>query len=511
MKRFEILILPSAMLMFVTVWYLIQPWCQYNLDSDCVAYLTHANSAAYGDFQRSLNGLWSPLNGWLLIPFIRKGMDAWLAAQRLNAIIGMGVLWMSYLLLKEWIRSPKQLTGALLTLGIVLPVLCFYQMFGDLLSVFFLGIYLYILVRVKQWKLFHTFLAAIIAGLAFYAKAYSVAWFGLHFFLFCTYLYVQKKWSLRQALIHLFMAAFVVLVLILPWSILLYQKYHHFSLTGHAGILNMSWFINSGKTFREDIQLLIPPVCEGSPSFWEDPYLSQEGDFSTPFSSGVHFLKWIRRILYNIILLFGCLNEIHFLSWMILILSVYVLYLRRETFESKGWILISAALTIPLGYLMVALETRYIWLEIPLLMILGLFLINHYLNSKYKQVIVALFFMGFLIYPMRCLDFMKDKNKSLFEAAARLKEQGIQGKITSNATDAGSMWVIAYLSRCSFYTIEQTDYSITALKKEMTRYKVKYFLQVNENNLVANCSSDSSFQFVARLPGIDVFEYKGAD
>jgi hypothetical protein len=52
---------------------------------------------------------------------------------------------------------------------------------------------------------------------------------------------------------------------------------------------------------------------------------------------------------------------------------------------------------------------------------------------------------------------------------------------------------------------------LTTLKEEMTRYKVKYFLQVNENNLIANCSSDTSFQFITRLPGMDVFEYKGAD
>jgi hypothetical protein len=510
MKRFEILILPTALLMFMAVWYLIQPWCQYNLDSDCVAYLTHANSAANGDFQRSVNGLWSPLNGWFLVPFIQKGMNAWQAAQWLNAFIGMGVLFVLHLLFKQWIFSRKPLAVATFTLSLILPVLCFYQMFGDLLSMFFLAMYLYLLVRVNQWKFLHTCLAALIAGIAFYAKAYSVAWFGLHFFLFCTFLYVQKVWSIRQAMFHLFLAASVVLVLILPWSILLYQKYHHFSLTGHAGTLNMSWFINSGKTFREDIQLLIPPVCEGSPSFWEDPYLSQ-GELSSPFSSGLHFLKWIRRIVYNIILLFGCLSEIHVLSWIILILSVHLLYLRRGKFEPKLWVLISAAITIPLGYLMVALETRYIWLEIPIVMILGLFLLDHYIHSRFKIVFVGLFFMGFLIYPLRSLDFMKDKNKSLFETAAQLKEQGIQGKMTSNASDAGSMWVIAYLSQSSFYSIEQSEYTLTTLKEEMTRYKVKYFLQVNENNLIANCSSDTSFQFITRLPGMDVFEYKGAD
>jgi hypothetical protein len=192
-------------------------------------------------------------------------------------------------------------------------------------------------------------------------------------------------------------------------------------------------------------------------------------------------------------------------------LSVHLLYLRRGKFEPKLWVLISAAITIPLGYLMVALETRYIWLEIPIVMILGLFLLDHYIHSRFKIVFVGLFFMGFLIYPLRSLDFMKDKNKSLFETAAQLKEQGIQGKMTSNASDAGSMWVIAYLSQSSFYTIEQSEYTLTTLKEEMTRYKVKYFLQVNENNLIANCSSDTSFQFITRLPGMDVFEYKGAD
>ena len=87
-----------------------------------------------------------------------------------------------------------------------------------------------------------------------------------------------------------------------------------------------------------------------------------------------------------------------------------------------------------------------------------------------------------MVFPLYQFENLKYKNKDLFELADVLKANHIEGKFTSNITDAGRMWVVAYLTKSNFYTIEQSGYSQETLLNEMKKYQVKYYFFESENN-----------------------------
>ncbi len=277
-----------------------------------------------------------------------------------------------------------------------------------------------------------------------------------------------------------------MLLMVLPWILALHLKYHEWSLTGHAGKLNMSWNILSAKSFKDNIGLLIPPSYPDSPSFWEDPYLSQS-NLSTPFTSLSCFLKWVLRVGHTLLNSVICFQEISFFAIGILLLALYLFFIKIKkinSFEHKVQLLCITILTLPLGYLMMHIETRYIWLNAILFILLCSIMYEKYasiyLKKNQQLIIVCLMLFSFLIFPLMQVKQLKYKNKSLFEFAAQLNKNGIHGKFTSNIQDAGNMWVIAYLSKNQFFTIEKTAYTEQDLLNELKKYSIDFYIFQHE-------------------------------
>ena len=121
-----------------------------------------------------------------------------------------------------------------------------------------------------------------------------------------------------------------------------------------------------------------------------------------------------------------------------------------------------------------------------LLMILGAYLIdklaNLYANKYIQHALYGILAISFLVFPLYQFENLKDKNKELFEFADVLNKNHIKGKFTSNMSDAGRMWVVAYLTKSNFYTIEQSGFTQEALLNEMKKYQVRYYFFESENN-----------------------------
>lgn len=469
-----------AILAYAILWFVLHPAMAYLLDSDAVAYLTIAHRVADGDFATSVNGLWSPLNSWLLVPFIKMGMDSWLAAKVLNFFFGGVVLVQAYFLFarlnfESWIRN---LLSAMLV--IVICFYAYYQMFGDVLQLIFALGYVHLFVQkdfVLNRKLVIT--AALIMGVGFYAKSYSLVFFMVHFTALC-FIAWKKNFALRSKVLANYLIGILLAVLIvLPWSFQLQKKYREFSLTGFAGKLNMSWYINSGKTFKDDIKLLIPPAHDDSPSFWEDPILSA-GELSTPFSSDYHFKRWVLRVGHTCLIALKSALEISIFYIPIILFLLYRLY-KRKKIPAPFLSILLAVLILPLGYLAMHIETRYIWLNAVLIMILGVYLIKEYTVAVKPIYSIGILGGSFLLMILFIeLPDMIDRNKLLFQQAKLFTHDNIQGKIVSNIDDEGSFWVVSYLAGLNNYTIEKSEYSIDELAEEMNRYGVKYYWHCQE-------------------------------
>lgn len=508
------MLLPGALLLYFLLWKLLHPYLGYMLDSDCVAYLTLARRICEGQYLQSVNGLWSPLNVWMIVPLMKGGMEAFMAAKVLNGCFGAVVLIQVNALFRRFRLSVLVRGVGMFCAAVVMAYFVYMQLFGDVLQLIFVLAYLHLLWSPRFFStVFFPMLAGAVMAFAFYAKAYSLVFFLLHFTVMLWMAFRHHRIGKGLA-VRMGLAAFsVTLMLILPWSLALHQKYGVWSVTGFAGKLNMSWYINSGKTFRSDIRLLIPPAADDSPSFWEDPYPSQDR-LSTPLSSPTHFVRWTARCVHTCLVAVGCFQEITFLAFALILCAGWFFFFRKTDEEPEPLLfeyqtLLITIVLLPVGYLMMHIETRYIWLNTFLLMILAAWFWQRssFALSKYLQLAAGLVAASsFLVFPVLQIEQLKGKNKSLFDTAAALKGHQFKGRFTSNVQDAGTMWVIAYLTGSSFFTIERSDYTAAELLDEMRRYQVKYYVYSSENNVWEPSALSEHLRLLYRAGDVLVYE-----
>ncbi len=448
---------------------------QYLLDSDAVAYLTIARRVAAGDWFKSINGLWSPLNSWVLVPFIKNGINAWKAALGLNIFFGSILIIQFWGLLKQLRFSKRHVMLGTTTVVIPICFFAYFQIFGDVLQLIFGLAYIRLCLR-KDFILNTRFVlfASAIMGIGYYAKAYSFVFFVLHFTIIAFMAYRRSKANRTILIRNYALGIGFAILLVLPWAVLLQKKYNTFALTGLAGKLNMSWYINSGKTFKDSIHLVVPPPYEDAPSFWEDPYQSA-GKLSTPFSSTYHFKRWVLRVGHTCLMAAKSVSEITLFFIPLFLVFAYRLFRKRKLLDEQRKIL-WAILLLPSGYLAMHIETRYIWLLMFLILPLGLdYIKNIEFSDLVKRVLFGVFYLSIVVYPLYKLQHLGGKNKKLFELAKELEERDIQGRIVSNIDDEGSFWVVSYLAKLNNYTIEHGDYSLEELVGEMKRYNIQYY------------------------------------
>lgn len=477
MKNWHIHSIPFlGIILYYFLWKGLYPWLGYMLDSDAVAYLTIAERVGRGEYFQSINGLWSPLNSWLLLIFSHKNMNFFYRAQLWNVLFGGVLLLQTWRLMRLFQVKPLVAGAQQIALSVVMVYLVYFQVFADLLQCVFLMSYLlYWQVRSNKNTVLDALVLGLIIGIGFYAKAYTLVFFVLHFALLQGYLFYQKKQSFKQASLRWIAAVSTSLILMLPWIIALHKKYGVWSVTGLAGKLNMSWYINSGKTFKSDIQLLIPPAYPDSPSFWEDPYVSQ-GNLTGPLSSFDALVHWLIRVFHTTLSAITCYHELSFLALALIFWAIYYLVIKakhRHLFNRERSVLL-ALLVLPLGYLAMHIETRYLWLSLFLLPIL----FNQFyttIQGKLKYVVLSIWVISLLVFPILQMEVLREKNKDLFYAATELQNLGFQGvKFTSTTPDEGRMWVLAYLTKSYCYTIEAETFQVKELEQEMGRYSVPY-------------------------------------
>ena len=83
-------------LLYLVAW----PFYKYITDPDGASYAAIADHYASGNFNEAINGLWSPLHSWLVIPLIKFGVNTIIAFKLTNLILGVlfliTILWTIY-------------------------------------------------------------------------------------------------------------------------------------------------------------------------------------------------------------------------------------------------------------------------------------------------------------------------------------------------------------------------------------------------------------------------------
>ena len=467
----------AALGVYIICFALLYPFYQYIFDDDGVGYLMITKRLAAGDFYNGINGFWSPLHSWLVVPLYKAGLSEFLAFRISNGLIGAGILIVVYRLCKKTALPENIITA---TLWVCIPVilsLAFKDLAADILVCLLLLIYTDI---VSEKDFFESpgknILAGITGCLCYLAKTYAFPFFMIHFaavqfilFKRC-YLANKKKLFVRNLLLGI--ASCILLAI--PWLIMLQDRYDTFTF-GFSGRHNYMLALFPGYSSVEEL-VAVPP--EPLVSFWENPYyLPAPKD---PYPSLLSFdvlIVQIRVFLNSFMVALNCFHNLSFLSTaIILILGIYVLKRKDNTLT----IFLLTITLLPLGYLLMHIETRFIWSNTFLLLVAGMVLLNELFKTirftrLWQLTCYCIVFGSFLIVPVNYLKDNAGNGKDIFTLAGELKEKGVSGRYLSDIDGYSETRRLAYLTGNTDCIVTNTNYSYNELLAASRKKNIDYY------------------------------------
>lgn len=488
LKKYNPFFVAAILLCIILV--VIYPYYRYYVDPDAISYLTISKRYATGDFQKAINGYWSPWSCWLTALLITKNIEPFTAAIIINAIGALGFLYISQSLFVLYNIARRMQWMLCSVLSVFLCYAVFKQSFDDLWECFFLLSSLRIMLSPGFERKPLLWLAMGMTGaLAYFAKAYSFPFFILN--TICCSFFVIKGWEknkLSKWLLISTVSIGVMLACSFPWIYLLHAKYGSW-MTSSAGPLNMSWFLVGHPYFKKDILQLIPPVYADAVSYWEDPW---KANGHTPhFWDSAHlFGLQLLKIGYNVLKLLLSMSEISafILPAGLLCISMAVSKNIRQFFSERIFVPALSFLLFPLGYILVNFEARYIWYMLPLAMLISanaIYRLWPISELNIKRTVTITFLLSFLIWPIYDMAEMYREGEAQYEQAQQLKQMGIKGSYAANTVFGDANYIatqqLAYFSGCRFYPVTSSYVPYGSLLYDLRRYRVKYFFYYYDN------------------------------
>ncbi len=455
---------------------------RYVIDPDATGYFSVAEQLAKGNFHNSINGIWSPLGSWLLTPFIKLNFDEILSAKYLNGFYGFLSVAAFFYLLKK--IKPDFFIATAAMSGAVLLILhfTFYRLFGDLLEVLCLLVYLNIICSKEFGTNYKGVVsAALVGGIAFYAKSYAFYFVLIHLPI-AIYLSGCKNLNTKASLSFLkktFTAIFILCLAAGFWIAALNLKYGHFVL----GRQNITGSLS--PTYNQPRVIFYPPPFAGAYSIFDDISYEKFNNI-TPFTNARIFIGQLKLIAFNALKTIEHFNNFSFAFLIVFVTSIFLIASRFKTFSNqKNMItLLSFIIIWPSGFLFFHSEPRYLWIVSLSVLILAAILLsflidNFSFNKKYLYLFCLIIMASFYLYPLVELKNQYGSGKNYFEIAAALKENNIKGNVlfsNQSSEDFSESVIINYLAKCQHYGPFTTDYSTQEVISAIKEYHINYFI-----------------------------------
>jgi hypothetical protein len=460
------------------------PLVRYQINPDGISYLAIAERYLTGDFGAALNAYWGPLFSWLLTPLLALGIEPLLACKLLTFAAGMATLFGAWILSERYTRSLAirvAVTAALIPMilawaaSLVTP---------DILVVCFLAYYAYFISDPAMARR-SMLLAALFGALAYLAKSYAFVFIPIHFAgvaagrWICAQHIARRKEVLQRAALGL--AAFLVLTF--PWVSAISLKCGRATF-GTAGAYNLAVAgLTSGSKGSQSHPVpapgLLAPPDEGASSAWEGP--SFDGYLDGPPQAAVSRVVFLLRA--NVPALFKCLQETSPLALLIVVASVLTsLYRWRTSAESRlvASTVASGAL-YSAGYVLIWVESRYLWILEILLLMLAAVLVDSLLRSRKLPVLVtcciaAIVAGAFVLKPLALLPRLANADRDTTEIVKSLVHQGVDLRSRRLASDgrwAHSLYVGYFLRARYFGMVPPADPAV--VRRELDDLNIDTF------------------------------------
>ena len=363
----------------------------YVNNPDSYQYLQIARHYMHGFWPEAINGYWSPMQSWLLIPFLGvfdpiRGMKFLLLLEGMLAFI-CWINWVQRFPVSQFFRN-------LLIYGSI-PFILSYAYLVPTADLLFLALVLYLpsaIPHLYSGKKRNAIWYGLFGALLYFAKS-----FGLPLFIvwsITVILYERRKGISYPTRRNLLTAALAFLIPVLTWSSFLAVKYKHVTLS-EAARFNMTREVSPTPGKMMALPLLsggiVKPAGAHAISAWEEPMQVLKLNPVNPLAS-VSDAKFYARVVERNLLTIWYYDFRRQPGIFFLLLSVVFLVIefRKKKINSSStqtrlinvyeyaqvFYAFVLLLCFYLGYSLILVHTRYIWICTWLLLMLSAWLIS---------------------------------------------------------------------------------------------------------------------------------------
>ncbi len=457
---------------------LLAPLYQYHLNPDGVQYIQIARHYLEGDFQHAVNGYWSPLFSWALVPFLAVGIDAFYAAKLVLLLTGLLTL-LGLSLLEKNLSTANSVSPRLYFISAPFVLYAAFKYITPDLLVTCMLVFVVCWISHRKYldRTIYPLLCGLYGGLAYLSKAFAFPFF-IAFFTIC-HLYFFLQFRNKKRVLETYIAGLLVFFLISgTWILVLQHKYQKWSI-GSAGAYN--FHLTGPDTYENPVVrgLLEPPHADAV-SVMEDPFYIRIKEWS-PLETQKNLYHQVARSAHNtyrvIKLFMGLWTRYSIIPPLFLLFFVVVFAKYRQEVHARAlFILLAAVFVYSFGYIIIFIVERFFWFPFMLLMLLlAVIFIQRVKDGKFSFVLIILCAVYFTTQPLRNLivDAHAGYHNKLL--ADKMQEMGIHGKIASDRQYISSFFICFY-TESQYYGQIKNYPDVRGVQNALSSHDIDYFL-----------------------------------
>ena len=494
----------------------------YVTNGDSISYISLAQKYARGDLAEAVNGLWSPLLSWLLVPPLLMSQNPVVAAKVILLLAGLVFLFGVLLLARRFNLSPfLQIILAVIYLPVVILVYVPTLITPDLLTLCPLIFYLYLIFDPDYFaKRSSAIFCGVLGGLGYFSKNYIFFFFLAHLAVFTAYCFFNAPHGKdrRRILVRTLQALIVFAALSGTWVAVLSCKYHRLTIST-AGSYNFAQIGTHSKGEFTKHGGLYPPPNSSAVSAWEDPSLHPQPSWS-PFQSKVNFTHYLRVVADNSLKDVRFAGKFSWWTWPILLVALCLAF--RPT---RHRVLLMALATLAIynaGYLLVRIEERYVYLNEVLILLMGCYLLallfgalgprKIFLKIALAVVFTAGFWVKLPALQDRQMDTYKsihDKSQDVLKVLEIYAETPDLGRINiaSNCCFQQTLFV-AYYDNLKYFGHLRPKDPPASIEREIKTYGIDFFFVWTEGHRAFRFLKSCPEVTHGQIPGLEIYDLR---
>jgi hypothetical protein len=475
----------TVILFYTVVGAILLPYYRYQINPDGISYISIANKYLAGNYREAINGYWSPLFSWLLMPWLYFKIDPLLAVKIINLLIGIVAITTMYSFTFRY-QISEQIRCIILF--VLIPVTIYFsydQITPDLLTAVLLLFYFNVIFNIQYpIKPHYGALCGIIGSIAYLSKHYCFPFFIIHFPIMNALHYVRNSSPIcrKSILRHFCIGLSLFLIISSPWIYALSHKYNNllFSTAGNINLANLN-----PNASRYQLPSFIDPPDMFAYSAWDDPYYALRNLSWNPFESLVYMKHWLEIFIFHATQTLKIFINFSFFSFLLfcgcIVYCAYLLFSKPIKLNTLPEIVFSLATTLiySAGYCLIHVEARFFMIICFLFMVFGGYGLNKIIqNSLFKMgksALFILFFLSFSILPINHLIKNVNSGKAIYLLSTSLEKYiPPNSKIATTGYWYESLYLTFHLQSKIYGTTEHMQAEVA--KRELDKYGIKYFI-----------------------------------